>query len=801
MDLGRRLDTFVRTLRYAARGLARTPGVTLTVILTLAIGIGASTTVFSALNAVLLRPLPFPDADRLMRLKQTQPRSAESYIAPIRIEDWNRLNGSFTAITGYYGEDASETSGDVPERVRRAFVAPRFFDVWGVSPVLGRGFVADEQRSGGPPAVVVSDRYWKRRFPTATRLSGASVRIGNASVPIVGVMPASFLFPDRDVDLWFPTPLSPALEKVRYATWYTGVGRLKPGVTVEQARADLAAVQTRLGEQFPDTDRTIGVMLTPLKEAAVGEIRASLWMLFGAVSVLLLIACTNIAAVLLGRAAQRGPEIAVRLSLGASRTAIAVQVLIETLLLALAGGVIGLLAAAAGSAAVRSLQIDLPRMDEVVVDRQVLLFTFSIVVLVALLCGLLPALRATRDGLLVSRGAGRTHTGSRHTLQWLLVGVQVGLSVTLLAGAGLLVRSLHELWRLDAGFDPTRVLAFRVSGNWGETAQYERLVQRIDRLLDEMRALPGVQSAATSLFAPGVPATFESQYEIVERRGPASERLPAESRFVSPDYFATLQIPLLDGRSCREVPLRAPREVMVNRAFARRFLADTSSPIGLHVATDAGSRPAQIVGIVGNARERGLDRDPVPIVYTCFNAPNPTPYVLLRTSGDPAALIQAVRARVNAIEPQRAVYDIAPLGTLLGDAFTQNRLRAGLVAVFAASALVLACVGLYGTLSYAVNLRRREIGLRLALGAMRRDIIRRYVTQVLLIASAASVCGLALARALSGVMAGMLVGVSPGDPLTLAGVTALVLLVAGIAALVPATRAALVEPMRVLRDE
>ena len=316
-----------------------------------------------------------------------------------------------------------------------------------------------------------------------------------------------------------------------------------------------------------------------------------------------------------------------------------------------------------------------------------------------------------------------------------------------------------------------------------------------------MRTLPGVESAATSLFAPGVPATFESQYEIVERRGPASERLPAESRFVSPDYFATLRIPLLDGRPCREVPLRTPREVMVNRAFARRFLGDTSSPVGLHLAADAGSRPAQIVGIVGDARERGLDREPVPIVYTCFNAPNPTPYVLLRTSGEPAALIQAVRARVKAIEPQRAVYDIAPLETLLGDAFTQNRLRAGLVTVFAASALLLACVGLYGTLSYAVNLRRREIGLRLALGAMRRDIIRRYVTHVLLIAAAASVCGLALARALSGVVAGMLVGVSPGDPLTLAGVTTLVLLVAGIAALVPATRAALVEPMRVLRDE
>jgi putative ABC transport system permease protein len=799
VDIALWADGLLRNLRYAVRTLARTPGFTAAVVLTLALGIGANTAVFSAIDAVLLQPLPFPDGDRLMRLRQTQEGTAETNIAPVRLEDWHRLNSTFEGITGHLMENVSETSGDLPERVRRATVTARFLDVWGVAPSLGRGFTPDEHQSGGPSAVVISDRYWRRRFGADPNLAGKSVHIGNASFPIVGVMPASFLFPDREVDLWFPAKLSKQLAQVRYATWYVGIGRLKPGVTLDQARSNLAAVQAQLGEQYPETDRKIAAEVRPLKEITVSGISASLRLLFGAVSVLLLITCTNIAALLLSRAAQRQQEIAVRLSLGATRATVAAQMLTETGMLALAGSAVGLLVAIGASAAFRSAAIDLPRMDEIALDRRILAYTLSLAVTVTFLCGLLPAIRAARGGLAgVSNEAGRRQVSTRNSLQWLLVGAQVALSVTLLAGAGLLVRSVQELSRVNPGFESNRVLTFHMSGSWAEMADRGRLAQRIDGTLEALRALPGVDAAATAIRLPGVPAQYESTFELVEGRRDRREdaRMIAESRVVSPDYFATMRIPVVGGERC------GPGEVVVNRTFASGYLAGWPSAVGLHLATgDSASPPARIVGIVGDARERGLDRDPGPIVYTCVSAPNPTPYFLVRTHTEPTALAHAVRLKMKELEPSRAVYDIAPLEERIGDAFTQNRLRTMLLVLFAVTALALACVGLYGTLSYVVNLRRREVGLRLALGAARSDIIRQFLVQGLRVAGVACVCGLVLAIASTRALSGMLYGVSPSDPLTLSSVIAIVLVVAALAALIPATRAALVEPMRTLREE
>ena len=802
VDIALWADGLLRNVRYAVRTLTRTRGFTAAVVLTLALGIGANTAVFSVINAVLLQPLPFPDGDRLMQLHQTQERTAETNIAPVRLEDWHRLNSTFEAITGHLMENVSETSGDLPERVRRASVTARFLDVWGVAPALGRGFTADEHQIGGPSAVLISDRYWRRRFGADPNVAGKSVRIGSTSFPIVGVMPASFLFPDRDVDLWFPAKLSNQLAQVRYATWYVGIGRLKPGVTPEQARSNLAAVQAQLGEQYPETDRKIAVEVMPLKEITVSGVRPSLWLLFGAVSVLLLITCTNIAALLLSRAAQRQQEIAVRLWLGATRATVAAQMLTETGMLALAGGAVGLLVALGASAGFRSVAMDLPRMDEIALDGRILLYTLALAVTVTFLCGLLPAIRTARGGLAgASNEAGRRQVSTRNSLQWLLVGTQVALSVTLLAGAGLLVRSFQLLSRVSPGFESKRLLTFHMSGSWADMADRGRLVQRIDGTLEALRALPGVDAAATAIFLPGVPAHYESTFELVEGRSDTVARMIAESRVVSPDYFATMRIPLVGGERCDHQPLGGPRDVLVNRTFASRYLAGWPSAVGLHLSTDDGSSPpARIVGIVGDARERGLDRDPGPIVYTCFSAPNPTPYFLVRTHTEPAALAQAVRLKMKELEPSRAVYDIAPLEERIGDAFTQNRLRTVLLVLFALTALSLACVGLYGTLSYVVNLRRREVGLRLALGAARSDIIRQFLVQGLRVAGLACVCGLVLSIA-TRALSGMLYGVSPSDPLTLSSVIAIVLVVAALAALVPATRAALVEPMRTLREE
>jgi putative ABC transport system permease protein len=801
VDISGWVDAMMRNVRYAVRSLTRTPGFTVTVVLTLALGIGANTAVFSAIDAVLLRPLPFPNSERLVRVLQKNSRTTETPVAPVRLEDWNQLNSTFEGITGFYTEDVSETSGVLPEQLRRAVVAPRFVEVWGMTPALGRGFIAAESEPGGPPAVVISDRYWRRRFAAAPDVIGKLIRVAGTTAPIVGVMDPSFRFPDPDIDAWFPR-VNDQIASFRRATWYTGIGRLKAGVTPAQARADLAAVQTRLGEQYPDSDRDITVLLEPLKETMVGRYRASLWLLFGGVSALLLITCTNVAALLLSRGTQRRAEVAIRLALGASRTTVAAQLLTETGVLALTGSAVGLIVAAIVGAALRSVGTDVPRLDEISIDGRLLLYSLASACIVSLLCGLMPVIRTARDGLASSaQNAGRTQVSTRNSIQWLLVGTQVALSVTMLAGAGLLVRSLHELSRVDPGFEPTRVLSFRMSGNYAEFGDYARLLKRIDTTLDQLRALPGVEASATSFSAPGVPTGFQVEFELVEARGDRAARMVAESRVVSPEYFETLQVPLLEGTLCRR-QTRDATELMVNRAFADRYLAGKPSVPGFHLANpNANVPPGRIVGLVGDVRESGLNRAPSPTVYFCSSAQGPTPYFLVRTQGDPAAIVQAVRLKLKELEPLRAVYDIAPLQTRIGGAFEQDRLRTTLLALFAATALSIACVGLYGTVSYAVNRRRRESALRLALGALRRDIIRQFLVQGLRVAGIACACGLLLSVTVARALSGMLYGVSPLDPVTLSTVTGIVLVVTTLAALIPAARAALVQPMRALRED
>ncbi len=807
VDIVRWLDTLVRDTRYAIRTHLRRPGFAVTVVLTLGLGIGANTAVFSALDAVLLRPLPFPGAERLIRVSQENERTSDTEIPPARLEDWRRLSSSFQAMVGFYTEDVSETSGDLPEKVRRASVTPGFLDVWMVGPARGRGPNAAEHRFGGSSAVLISDRYWRRRLNSDPNVLNRTVRIGTTSYPIIGVMPARFRFSDRDVDLWAPVPVDAPYAQTRESPWYTVVGRLKASVTPAQARADLAAVQAKLGERYPETDRDVRVAVVPLKQSIVSGVGSSLWLLFGAVCILLLIACTNIATLLLSRAAHRREELAVRQSLGASRGAVAAQVLTETGVLAFAGGAVGMLVAVAASSAIRAAGADLPRFDEVAIDGRVLLYTLASTLIVALLCGLIPAIR-TAGRLASLRGeASRTQVSTRNSLQWLLVGAQVALSVTLLAGAGLLVRSFHELSQVDPGFDSENVLSFRVSGSWGESADYGRLIQRIDATIEALKSLPSVEAAATTGWElPGVPTQWEATFELVEA-STDGQAIVAEGRAVSPEYFATMRIPLLAGASCnrRAPPAGANQpgyDLMVNRAFANRYLSGWPSPIGLHLRETGGASSAsRIVAIVGDARERGLDREPGPTVYWCLSAPNPTPYFVVRTRGEPESVAQSVRLLMKDLEPLRSVYDVAPLEERIGDAFAENRLRTLLLVLFATTALSLACVGLYGTLSYTISLRRREVGLRLVLGALRRDIVAQFLVRALSVVGLACVCGVALSMASARLLSGMLYGVSPVDPATLSGVIGIVVAVTALAVLVPVIRAAFVEPMQVLRDQ
>jgi predicted permease len=787
------ISAIFRNFSYAVRVLSRAPAFSLTAILTLALGIGANSAVFSALDAVVLSPLPFPNGERLVRIMQVID-GRPAFVAPVRIEDWNRLTSSFDGITGFLAEELSDTTGEFPEMARRARVAPRFFDVWGIAPAIGRGFVdADHQ---APTSAVISDRYWRTRLAADPNVLEKEVLIGGQSWRIVGVMPPSFLFPDRGTDLWMP--MAASLAQGRDLTWYPGVARLKPGVTIAAARADLLRVQSALGETYPDTDARIGIEIEPFKNGVVARAGGSLWLLFAAGSLLLLIVCTNVATLLLTRGAERRREISVRLALGASSSTVVWQLLTETAVLATAGGAAGLFLATAISRGLRAIAGNVPRLDEIALDGRVVLYTLGSVALVTLLCGLLPSLRNARLGLAANIGSGHgARVSGRHSLHWSLAGVQVALSVALLVGAGLLLRSFQELGRLDAGFERASILTFRLSSGFADSYPTSAFPARVAAALEELSALPGVEAAATASFLPGVPTSYEVEYEVPSAAAAPETRVLAEERVASPGYFATLGIPLTDGALCRD----GAGQVMVNQRFVEQYFGGAAAVGAQVVRAQPFPVNATIAGVVGSARERGLDREPAPTVYFCRNWGNPNSSFLVRARGDPSAIIQQVRLKLRELEPLRAPYNIAPLDEQIGNAFAQSRMRAIVLAAFAGTALLLAALGLFGTLSYMLSLCRREVGLRMAVGARGGDIAAQFVGKTLRVVGVACAAGLALSFAFARLLRGMLIEVSPTDPRTLVAVVALVVAVGVLAALVPAARAARIEPMRVLREE
>jgi putative ABC transport system permease protein len=797
------LESFAFNWRAAMRFLRRSPSFSAAVILTLGIGIGANSAVFSAVDAVVLRPLPYPDGDRLVDLSQqdTLHRDANSFLAPIRLEDWNRMNSTFTAISGYYLDDLSETSGSLPERVTEALVAPRFLQVLEVAPVAGRDFLPQEERFGGPDAVIISYGFWQRRFHGDPAAIGQKLHVGTYSYSIVGIMPETFAFPNGDVEMWAPSPPDAPYAQRRDETWFHAVGRLKPGVTLHQAEADLATVQSRLGKQFPKPDAELRAVSAPLKETVVGEASNSLWLLYGSVSVLLLIACSNIAALLLARTADREHEISVRFSLGASRRAIVTQLLTEVFLLALLGSILGLTIAAGASHGFHLLAKTLPRASEIGLNWRIALYSLLCAVATTLLCGLFPAMRGTRRELAHSLAqTSRTQASTRSPVQWFLIGVQVTLAVTLLTGAGLLIRSLQKLDGVAAGFDATHVLTFQITGSWGETADMGSMIRRVDRTLDNLRTVPGVEDAATATMMPGVPSLYQLQFSLDGSQDP-NRNILADTRFVSQDYFETMQIPIVLGRGCREGS--PSKDIVVNRSFAALYLGGSPAPGHLltQTANSAYVFGGQIVGIAGDAREEGMNTLPMPTVYGCLTAGDPFPNYLVRTNGDPMAMAETIRRRIHQLEPNRSVYGMSPLEEHINDVSSESRLRTLLLTLFAASAVTLACIGLYGTLNYLGRMRQREVGVRLALGALREQIVLRFLLQGLRVALAGCIAGLLLSAGTSRLLAGMLYGVSPVDPKTYCAVVVLVLLVATLASLIPAWRAALVEPVQILRQE
>jgi len=790
-------------LRAALRFLRRSPSFSAAVILILAIGIGADSAVFSAMDAVVLQPLDYPHANRLVALYQhdSKHQNGNTFVAPVRLEDWNRLSSTFTAISGYYTDDMSETSGSLPERVKLALVAPRFLQVLEVAPMLGRDFTAREEHFGGPEAVLISYAFWQSHFHGDPNAIGQKLHVGSFSFSIVGVMPESFAFPDGDVELWTPSPPDAPYAQDRNETWFQAIGRMKPGITIGQAQADLALVQQRLGRQFPDPDADLTVKSEPLKETVIGAIQGSLWMLYGSVTLLLLIACSNIAALLLARTADREHEISIRFSLGGSRRAIVIHLLSEVLALTLAGSLLGLGIAAAAAHEFHLLAKTLPRAQEISLNWRIVAYSLACAVATALACGLIPALRGTRRPLAHSLAqSSRTQASARSRLQWLLVGVQVMLAVTLLTGAGLLLRSLQNLDRVSPGFDASHVLTFQITGSWSETSDMAALQRRIDTTLDALRAIPGVEHAATATFLPGVPAKYQVQFSVDGEQDP-NRKILADLRVVSQGYFQTMQIPLLTGRTCRAGSPTS--DMVVNRSFAALYFGD--SPEVGHVLTQITDTPGpiegRVVGVAGNDREEGMNTLPVPTIYLCLSAGGPFSYYLVRTHGAPLTMADAIRRRIHQLEPNRSVYGISTLQEHLSDASFNGRLRTILLSLFAVSAVVLACLGLYGTLSYLGRMRQREVGVRLALGAPRGQILRGFLLQGIRVACVGCVAGLLLSLFADQLLKGMLYGVSTVDPSTYLGVLGLILLVAAASSLLPAWRAARTEPTQILRQE
>jgi putative ABC transport system permease protein len=525
----------------AIRGLRHRRGVAVTVVLTLMLGIGANSAIFSAVDAVLLKPLPFPDAERLVAVYELNQgrRQATQLVAPVRLEEWNRQNRSFAGLAGSYFENMTDTTGATPERVEAMRTSPRFFSVLGVPAAIGRTLSAQEEIFGGPPAVVLSDAFWRKRFNADPGVVGQALVLSGASRTIVGVMPRSFQYPTATTEVWIPAQMSGGILRARQARFYTAVGRLNAGVTLEQAQADLTSVQRRLGEQFPETDKGWGASLVPLKEEQIGGVRRSLWFLFGAVALVLLAACGNVACLMLAEASRREHEIAVRLALGAPRAIVIRQLLIEGLVLALAGATLGLIAARWGTELLRQTASQLPRMQDVHVDARLVLFTLTLGVMTTMVFALAPALHATRgdpaDAL--ARG-GRGRVGGRHLLQRALVAAQVALAIILLVGAGLLIRSFVRVQQVSPGFSPDSVLTFRMSAQWSERP--EAVVGRLARTIARLEEIPGVEAAALGQLLPAGIDLPPGEFHIVGRD--ATEKTFSLGRSVSAGYFRAAAI-------------------------------------------------------------------------------------------------------------------------------------------------------------------------------------------------------------------------------------------------------------------
>jgi len=809
-------DEMFQDLRFGLRMLLKHKGFTTIAILTLSLGVGANTAIFSVVNAVLLRPLPFAEPERLVWFGGWVGGDKEQGVTPADFLDYREQCQSFTQIAASVSDGIAMnlSGGDgEPERLKGGYVTANYLDVFGVKPALGRTFAAEEglegvDMEGGDRVVVLSHALWQRRFGADPAIINQTITLDKRNVTVIGVMPPQFQYPPG-VEIWLPFrfPASPqSAFRSREFHFLRPVARLKPGVTRTQAQAEVETIARRLQSLYPKTNANQSLFLWPLQERLVGNIRLTLLTLLGAVGCVLLIACANVANLLLARASARGREIAVRSALGASRGRVVRQLLTESLALASLGGLGGMLLAKWGVKLLVALSADyLPRAEEVRINATVFGFALAVALLTGLLFGLAPALQSARLDLTEALKEGGRGAGSgarRHRTLNLLVVAEVALAMMLLIGAGLLINSFVRLQQVSPGFDEKNLLTARIDIP-NPYAQPEKKQQFFEQLQERVGALPGVEAVGLVTELPLANQSANFKFKIEGRPEPAPGQSPdADIRAVNHDYFRAMRIPLLKGRNFTEVEVRDNAKVVVISDELARLYFPGEDPLGQRLLRGplGKEEPLEIIGIVGDIRHRGLDSVLRQTIYSPSLSLGFTNLVI-RTKNDPVSLAAAVRREVAAIDPNQPVANIKTMERWVSESVAQPRFRTLLLGLFSGAALLLAMVGIYGVMSYAVSQRVHELGVRMALGARAGDVLRLVIKQGMRLALAGVAIGLASAFALTRLIKDLLFGVRATDPLTFVTITLLLTGVALVACYLPARRATKVDPMVALRHE
>ena len=801
------MENLIKDLRYGVRSFLKRPGFLVIAVSTLALGIGATTAMFTVVNSVLLRPLDFPESERIVLFTGVNPRQGitESNMSVPDLVDWQQQTQSFEQISAFVWGGVFLNLNDETERVRASGVTGEFFTLFRTNPIRGRMFQANEMQPGAEAVAVISYGLWQRRFGGSESVLNSKVMISGDSTTIIGIMPAGFSYPG-DSELWTPLTLEPAKEP-RENRYINVVSRLKPGVSLPQAQAEMDTISQRLEKTYVDTNTGWSVRLTELRESLVGDVRTALLILLGAVAFVLLIACTNVANLLLARAAYRQKEIAVRTALGASRLRVVRQLLTESVMLSLVSGLIGL----ALSLWLTKLLIAIsppntPRFDEIGIDLRVFGFALGVTVLSGLLFGLFPALQTSRPNLneMLKDSGRHADGGGRNRVGSFLIVSEVALSFVLLAGAGLMVKSFLRLREINPGFNADNVLTMRLSLPFGKYKQGEPRAQIYKQLVDQIKTTPGVQSAAAILSLPLSGDTFNVGRGLVREGRPMTAEEQTNARYlpITPDYFQTLQIPLKNGRVFSEHDTGdSTKVVIINETMARQ-LWPGENPVGRRFTIWRDEKfPREVVGVVGDTKNSLDDKEAGSQMYVPYaqDANWGSLSIVVRTAGEPTAVTGAVREAIRSVDKAVPNYNVKTMSDVVSTSAAPRRVPMLLLSAFAGVAMLLAMLGIYGVTSYYVTQRTHEIGIRMALGAQIVDVLKLVLQRAMLMAIAGVGIGVLGAIAVTRYMTTLLFGVKPIDVVTFTGVAIALTIVVFIACLVPARRAAKIDPLEALR--